>query len=400
MMQDFNQRPPLPSAELMAITNGLARWLPGAEEPAIASWSQAEWEAALWVVYWQNALPWLAARVEETQIELPERVNGRLQTINSACRERTKQMLAACTEILAAFQAAGIETMLLKGAVLAPMIYPDPFQRPLADLDLLIRPRDMAASRTIMLNQLGFRYYSRSAEDEVFLRGDRKENIWAPDNVHPVEVHFTLREEYAGIGYELAETMWAESAARPYWQGTSARIPNPAALLLHVCAHTSSDWIIQRGRLMHIDDIRQLCAAMQPADWQMFDGLVQPNAARFIYPALAFVSRYTPLAIPASTLNSLRENCPPALLEWLVHTELAEASESNPTSRSGIGLEIARRLARSRLDIVRFWLRSFFPRRYNLAKRYPKLVETPFWWLGYLLINFDRVWHMVKKVIG
>lgn len=400
MTLDLNQRPQLHPEKLMMVTNELARWLPGGEGSAVAHWSQAEWEAALWVVYWQNALPWLAYRVHEAEIMLPKGVNGRLQTINNASRERTKVMLKACTEILTAFRQAGIETILLKGAVLAPLIYPDPFQRPLADLDLLIQPKDVAASREIMLNQLGYRYYSRSAEDEVYLRGERKTNIWAPDNVHPVEVHFTLREEYAGIGYELAEVMWRESAERPYWQESTARIPNPAALLLHVCAHTSSDWLIQRGRLMHIDDIRQLCAQMKPDDWQTFGQLVQPSTARFIYPALVFVGKYTQLDIPTDTLNSLREDCPPALLAWLTHTDLAKASESNPTNRSGIGLDIARRLARSRLDMVRFWLRSFFPRRYNLAKRYPKLVETPFWWLGYLLINFDRVWHMVKKVIG
>ena len=400
LQNDLNQRPTIADETLAAVTNTLARWLPGGDGTAVSHWTQPEWEAALWVVYWQNGLPWLAARVQETGIELPEEVNGRLQTINHASRERTKVMLDACTQILAAFQQAGIETVLLKGVVLAPLIYPDPFQRPLADLDLLIRPQDVAASQEIMLNQLGYRYYSRSAEDEVYLRGERQENIWAPDNVHPVEIHFALREEYAGVGYELAEVMWRESGELPYWQNSIARIPNPAALLLHVCAHTSSDWIIQRGRLMHIDDIRQLCAAMQPADWQTFGRLVQPDTARFIYPALAFVGKYTTLAIPAETLDWLRENCPPALLNWLTHTELAEASESNPTSRSGLGLEIAQRLARSRQDMVRFWLRSFFPRRYNLAKRYPRLVETPFWWLGYLLINLDRVWHMMRKVIG
>ena len=397
-MKDYTLRPDLPHDKLATVTNTLAHWLPGsAADTAVAHWSLAEWEAAEWVVYWQNALPWLANRVREAGIEVPEGVNDRLQNINQASRERTKVMLDACVEILAAFQQAGIETILLKGAVLAPLIYQDPFQRPLADLDLLIRPKDVAASREIMLNQLGYHYYSRSAEDEVYLRGERKANIWAPDNVHPVEVHFTLREEYAGIGYELAEIMWRESGERPYWQDTTARIPNPAALLLHVCAHTTSDWIIQRGRLMHIDDIRQLCAAMQPADWQKFSQLVQPSTARFIYPALAFVGKYTQLDIPASTLNSLREDCPPTLLNWLSQTELAEASESNQISRSGLGLDIARRLARSRLDMVRFWLRSFFPRRYNLAKRYPKLVETPFWWLGYLLINLDRVRHMAEK---
>jgi hypothetical protein len=193
--------------------------------------------------------------------------------------------------------------------------------------------------------------------------------------------------------------MWRESAERPYWQGTRARIPSPAALLLHVCAHTSSDWLIQRGRLMHIDDIRKLCAQMQPADWQIFRQLVQSSTARFIYPALAFVGKYTALAVPESIIYSLRENCPEKLLDWLAQADLAQASESNPVSRSGLGFDIAQRLARFQLDLASFWLRSFFPRRYNLAKRYPKLVETAFWPLAYLLINIDRLRHMATKFL-
>ena len=397
-MKDYSQRPNLSTEKLARVTNTLARWLPSdADGTAVSNWTLAEWEAAEWVVYWQNALPWLVHRLQEADVELPDEVNGRLQSINSASRERTKVMLDACTEILAAFRQAGIETVLLKGAVLAPLIYPDPFQRPLADLDLLIRPKDVATSREIMLNQLGYRYYSRSAEDEVYLRGERKANIWAPDNVHPVEIHFALREEYAGIGYELAAVMWVASGKRPYWQNKTACLPSLPALLLHVCAHTTSDWLIQRGRLMHIDDIRKLCAAMQPADWHVFNQLVQPATARFIYPAFAFMGKYTQLGISNDTLNSLRENCPPMLLTWLAQSELAAASEANPVSRSGLGLDIARRLSRSRLDMARFWLRSFFPRRYNLAKRYPRLVETPFWPLAYLLLNSNRVIQLAKK---
>ena len=397
-MRDYTLRPELPQEKLATVTNVLARWLPGSiDNTAVSQWTLAEWEAAEWVVYWQNALPWLVARVQASQIEVPEGVNGRLHSLNAASRERTRCMLAACAEILSALQQSGIEAVLLKGAALAPFYYPDPLLRPLADLDLLIQPQAMAASREIMLKQLGYRYYSRSAEDEVYLRGERKENIWAPDNVLPVELHFALREEYAGIGYELAEIMWAESGERPYWQETCARIPHSAALLLHVCAHTTSDLLIQRGRLMHIDDIGKLCARMQPEDWQRFGQLVLPNTARFIYPAFAFVEKYTPLPVPEFLADSLRENCSPALLTWLAQIELAEASEANPASRSGLGLEIAHRLSRSRLDMVRFWLRSFFPRRFNLAKRYPRLVETPMWPLAYVLINVDRIRHLLLK---
>ena len=399
-MKDYTLRPALPQEKLLAVTNTLAHWLPNpAAGTAVAGWTIAEWEAAEWVAYWQNAIPWLVASIETAQVVVPEPVNGRLQTISDASRQRTQCMLDAAVEILDAFQQAGIAAIMLKGAVLAPLYYPDPFIRPLADLDLLIKPEDIGASRDIMRNQLGYYYYSRSAEDEVYLRGERKQNIWAPDNVHPVEIHFTLREEYAGIGYQLADIMWRESGERPYWQNSSARIPNTAALLLHVCAHTTSDWIIQRGRLMHLDDIRKLCEAMQPADWQTFNNLVQPSTARFLYPALAFAQKYTDLPIPETMINVLQQACPPALLQWLAQTELGDTSESNPASRSGLGLDIARRLARSRLDMGRFWLRSFFPRRFNLAKRYPRLVETPFWPLAYLLINGDRLRHMLRKII-
>ena len=398
-MKDYTVRPDLPDEQLATVTNTLAHWLPASGgDTAVSSWTLAEWEAAEWVVYWQNSLPWLVARCQQAGIEVPEPVNGRLQTISTASRERTRLMLAACTEIVAAFRQVGIEVMLLKGAALSALYYPDPLLRTLADLDLLIKPKDLAASQDIMLNQLGYRYYSRSAEDEVYLRGERKQNIWAPDNVHPVEIHFALREEYAGIGFELAEIMWQESGERPYWQETTARIPHLPSLLLHVCAHTSSDWLIQRGRLMHIDDIGKLCAHMQPSDWQKLSQLVTPRTARFIYPALAFVGKYTPLAIPDSVIKSLREECPAALLTWLAQAELADVSESNATSRSGLGLQIAQRLSRSKADRLRFWLRSIFPRRYNLAKRYPKLVETAVWPLAYLLINLDRFGHLTKKI--
>jgi hypothetical protein len=136
---------------------------------------------------------------------------------------------------------------------------------------------------------------------------------------------------------------------------------------------------------------------MTAQHWQNFDTAVPTYGARFVYPALAFTLKYTDIPIPEAILNHLRNHCSPALLNWIDQTTLAEASEANPIDRSGLGFDLARRLALSRADEARFWLRSFFPRRWNLSKRYPRLVATPFWPLCYLLINGDRVWHLAKK---
>lgn len=174
-------------------------------------------------------------------------------------------------------------------------------------------------------------------------------------------------------------------------------MPLPQALLHHVCAHATSDWLIQRGRLMHLDDIRKIAARMEEPDWSAFQTAVAPPNARFVYPALAFAGKYCQVPVPGPILSYLRGNCPPNLLAWIERTELADNSESNPAIRSGIGFDMARRLSRSRLEIARFWLRSLFPRRWNFYKRYPRLTRTPLWPLAYLLINLDRAWHIIRK---
>lgn len=399
-MMQMEQRPFISPERLATITNTLACWLPGtADETAVAGWKAADWEAAAWVVYWQNALPWLVERIQQTGTAVPEPVYSQLLQLDADSRARTRLMLDGCIVLLQAFEQAGIEAIPFKGAALAPLYYADPLLRPLADLDILIHKKDIQAVRHIVKQQ-GYYYYSRSAEDEVYLRGERKNNIWAPDNVHPVELHFTLREEYAGIGYNLAAEMWAHSEKRPFWNNYAARVPQTATLLHHVCAHATSDWLIQRGRLMQLDDIRRLAQQMTAEDWETLVTAVPAYGARFVYPALAFAHKYTALAAPESVLTHLRRQCPPALLGWVDATTLAEASESNPLDRSGIGFDLAQRLALSRADEARFWLRSFFPRRWNLSKRYPRLVATPFWPLCYVLLNGDRVWHLAKKKLS
>lgn len=404
---DYYARPLLPPDKLNELTNTLARWLPGGGETAVSTWSLAEWEAAEWVVYWHNALPWLVARIWETGVQPPPAVRERLFALDADSRERTRRMLNNCVELLQALEQIGIPAIPLKGAVLAAHYYPDPLQRPMADLDILIHQKDL--KRTVeVVYQLGYEFYSRSAEDEVFVRGTRQKNVWAADNVHPLEVHYTLLEEYAGIGYELAPQLWQWSQKRPFYSPNSPLTPHsslltppPSVLLHHVCAHATSDWLIQRGRLMQIDDIRKIAAKLSEADWATFETLVPPHGARFVYPALGFTLKYAPeTAVPPTTIHYLRTNCPAKLLEWVDNGHLAENSESNPISRSGIGFDLAAKLSRNRTDKLAFWLRSLFPRRQNLTKRYPRLVNTPFWPLCYVLINTDRLYHVVRKRVG
>lgn len=387
-------RPALADDLIASVTETLAGWLPGDDRLAPRNWSADEWLAAEWVAYWQNALPWLCDRIAQADLALPESSRASLETINALSRGRTLRMLDSAVELIQALRAEGIAALPFKGALLAPLYYPAPEMRPLADLDLLVRERDVRKGIAV-LERLGYVYYSRSAEDFVYLRGVRQPNVWHPDNVHPVEMHFRVREEYAGLAYDLTEAMWASAQERPYWGDCRAHAPSPPALLHHVCAHTTSDWLIQRGKLMEIGDIQIVAARLSDDEWNAFLASTPADGARFVYPALAATERYAPGSIPNRILLALRASLTPALRTWADAVTLAEASESNPRSRSGIGLEMAHTLARSRAERLRMWLRSFFPRRWNLVKRYPRLAASPFFPLCYVLINLDRAWHIL-----
>ncbi len=389
-------RPALPDSVFASVTETLAHWLPSGDAAfAPRDWGRDEWLAAEWIAYWQNAIPWLHDRAAKSGIPMPDPARESLASIAALNRERTLRMLDAAVELIAALRAEGIDALPFKGALLAPLYYPDPLLRPLADLDLLVREEDIRKGVAV-LERLGYVYYSRSAEDFVYLRGRRNSNVWHPDNVHPVELHFRVREEYAGLAYDLADAMWASADKRVYWRGVEALIPAQPIVLHHLCAHTTSDWLIQRGKLMEIGDLQIAASRMSQADWDTFLASVPARAARFVYPALACTARYAPGSIPAAVQSALRVGITPQLREWSDAVTLAEASESNLRPRSGIGLGMARLLARSRAERLHMLLRSLFPRRWNLVKRYPRLAASPFYPLCYLLINLDRAWHIFK----
>ncbi len=80
-------------------------------------------------------------------------------------------------EIAAAFAACGIEVALLKGSSLVGVIYPDPAERPMQDVDVLIRtpqlPEAIRQIKVLGFRRVGFsRKLSSFYHAVVFLRGE------------------------------------------------------------------------------------------------------------------------------------------------------------------------------------------------------------------------------------
>jgi hypothetical protein len=93
-------------------------------------------------------LPLAVPRLNARGIDGPRAAEARLSIRN--VRARNVFLLRELTDILALLNAAGIETLLLKGASLLAGAYADLGLRPMNDLDIAVRPTQFADALTVL----------------------------------------------------------------------------------------------------------------------------------------------------------------------------------------------------------------------------------------------------------
>jgi hypothetical protein len=218
---------------------------------------------------------------------------------------------AATAEVLRAFDAAGVESVLLKGPTLTSWLYAADARRSYLDSDLLIRPGHEKAAETA-LQQLGFeRVWDQTALPDWW---QEHGSDWSrPADGIRVDLHRSL----PGLGAD-AETVWSALAAPPEMvpvAGHHAPALPFAGRALHVSLHAvqhGADWGKGRG------DLERALAVADEATWREAAEL----AARLDgVDAFVMGLRLTPegerladrlgLPMPASVDVALRASAPP-----------------------------------------------------------------------------------------
>ena len=119
----------------------LAQWIDPQGPPADDCADLPSRAHALVAAARQHRVAGLLARALDARGTIPKLAEAREELRRAVIDERTMHVRHAlfgkfATEVLAA---AGIHSLLLKGAALGPLVYPDPALRPMTDIDLLIR---------------------------------------------------------------------------------------------------------------------------------------------------------------------------------------------------------------------------------------------------------------------
>ena len=306
-MASFDRKIPRPSAlqaALRKITEGLAQEL-GSPTQRVPDWSDFEWTVARAVAAIHGVSPLLSStlrwRGPAVWVKFLEnqrahttfrhgRIEGLLCLIDHGVRE------------------VGIGAVALKGAALHALGVYRAGDRPMAAIDLLVRPVD--ARRAVrMLERLGYTEASASWKERVFTPIDHQDAAGLGEhagNDIKVELHERICER---LPWRLTDISEIIHPAEPL-PGCHG-YPSRASLMSHLVLHAAGCMTFQALRLLHLHDLARLSTTMTRDDWEQFlESRHDVGEIWWGFPPLEMTSRYFPSTIPAGVLAAVAADCP------------------------------------------------------------------------------------------
>jgi AcrR family transcriptional regulator len=214
----------------------------------------------------------------------------------------------------------------LKGAALHGLGLYRAGERPMADIDLLVHPKQAQGAREV-LESLGFSEAFANWKHKVFMPEVRDTHATIGEhaqNYLKIELHERIAEILPLRARDVTESVYPRS---PH-PGLNA-YPSKAALLIHLLIHAASAMAYRALRLLHLHDIALVSARMSNADWDELLALGRnTDGPWWALPPLQLTARYYDAAVPTPVLDALAEHCQWHLRRLARHQSLSDASLS------------------------------------------------------------------------
>ncbi len=273
--------------------------------PLAPEWSEFEWIVARAVaamhgvspllsrtLRWQGPVAW-AGFLEEQRAHTAQRhmrIADLLQRLDRGARE------------------IGVAAVALKGASLHAMGLYAAGDRPMADIDVLVRPRDVRGAGRL-LTSLGFRQTAENWKEREFtpvddhIAGEFGEHA---DNSVKIELHDRICERLPWRITDMSECIFPPNP-QPGLHG----YPSKASMMIHLVLHAAGSMTTRALRLLHLHDLARLAAQMTERDWDEMLALGSREGRMWwAFPPLILTSKYFASTIPGRVLEALAKDCP------------------------------------------------------------------------------------------
>jgi hypothetical protein len=322
-------------ASLRRITETLADELahPGATVP---DWSDTQWLLARAVATIHGISPLLSRSL---RWEGPPGWQSFLDEQRIHTEKRHSRIRELLGQLHEAGRGSGIPMVALKGAALHELQLYAAGERPMADVDLLVREQDSRRARE-MLEQLGFHLTHTNWKHQVFAAGAHEPGEFGENcaNGMKIELHSRICEVLPRRAVDVSVCVYptAARAGLNYY-------PSPAALMMHLLLHAAGSMAFRAIRLINLNDISRLSASMSSRDWDEL--LAQESALDqtlwWSFPPLAMTARYYD-TIPEGVVTALSSRCQWWLRQTSRRRTLCDVSLSHLWVTAFPGIEWAR----------------------------------------------------------
>ena len=251
-------------------------------------------------------------------------------------RRRAARLRDELESILAAFGEHGIPVLVLKGGHTAYRYFPEPGTRPATDIDVLLRPLDIAPAGRL-LHALGFTevdtfglphrsHWARPARQTVAsLEVAHADNPWSLD------VHASLDRPYSpGV---LARFGNIDFSRGEPWDGLSrpTLVLRQPLLTAYLACNASGDLAnLSLLRLAELVLVAQRDFGTAQA-WGALEALLaDTRTERFAFPSLELAERFVPGTLPPDVRARLAARTPARLRRRVARTTPASAQSLKP----------------------------------------------------------------------
>jgi hypothetical protein len=261
-----------------------------------------------WELVLQRAARWRLAPLVYVNVrqavpfsQVPEPVTSQLR---SYCHRATIRSVAWRKLLRAALQrlsAADVPVIVLKGAALSALVYPSPALRPMGDIDLLVRRRDLGRADELVR---GLTEVPGLTSQSSLL--DVRAHIFSPDHSAP---------KLPSAARIPTEDFW-ERALPAEIESVATLVFSNEDLLLHLALHLVYGAGFA-GRVTTLCDIGATCQRLAEAiDWSRFVTLAERySIGKELYHALHLGRELIGARVPATAFTELRATFGQLLLE-------------------------------------------------------------------------------------
>jgi hypothetical protein len=324
------------ASTLRRITEVLAAEVtnPTAEPPI---WDEFEWGIARAVASMQGISPLLFVGLRWLA---PAHWREFLEQQFRAVAGRQRRIDALLQEIDARAAHSGISMVGLKGIALQKLEVYRLGERPMADIDLLVRDYEQSAAARV-LEQCGYQLSFSSPRHQLFeplIKTEAHEFGEHIDNSVKIELHTTIREPLPFTKVDITALLTPRRDSHGLGGYSS-----PAALMLHLLLHAAGNMRAHALRQIQLHDIAKLAARFRDSDWS--DLMAARPADLDLWwaaPPLAITSHYYPNSVPEIVLKHLWKESPWLLRRVARGQRLATVSWCNPRIYAFPGIEWAR----------------------------------------------------------